>query len=73
MDLLGLFANQAAIALDLLQRARRAGIVLGESGEGADVVARLAETVDALEDEQREAGLKLIVALEEVLRRNEGG
>jgi len=73
MDLLGLFANQAAIALDLLQRARRAGIVLGETGAGADVVARLAETVDALEDEQREAGLKLIVALEEVLRRNEGG
>lgn len=73
MDLLGLFANQASIALDLLRRARRAGAVLGESGEGADVVARLASTVDALEDGQREAGLKLLAALEEVLRRNEGG
>jgi GAF domain-containing protein len=73
MDLLGLFANQAAIALDLLRRARRAGAVLAESGEGADVVARLAETVDGLEDERREAGLKLLAALEEVLRRNEGG
>ncbi len=73
MDLLALFANQAAIALDLLQRARRAGKVLAESGEGADVVARLAETVDGLEEERREAGLKLLAALEEVLRRNEGG
>jgi len=29
--------------------------------------------VDGLEDEDRVAGLKLLVALEEVLRRNEGG
>jgi GAF domain-containing protein len=73
MDLLGLFANQAAIALDLLQRARRAEAVLAESGEGADVVARLAATVDSLEEEQRAAGLKLLAAVEEVLRRDEGG
>jgi GAF domain-containing protein len=73
MDLLGLFANQAAIALDLLQRARRAEHVLAESGEGADVVARLAATVDSLEDERRTAGLKLLGAVEEVLRRDEGG
>ena len=73
MDLLALFANQASIALDLLRRARRAGAVLGESGEGADIVARLATTVDGLEDERRDAGLKLLAALEEVLRRNEGG
>ncbi|HEY2937728.1 MAG TPA: GAF domain-containing protein [Gaiellaceae bacterium] len=73
MDLLGLFANQAAIALDLLRRARRAGAVLAESGEEVDVVARLAATVEALEDERREAGLRLLGALEEVLRRGEGG
>jgi len=73
MDLLGLFANQAAIALDLLQRARRAETMLAESGEGAEVVARLAATVDGLEDEQRAAGLKLLGAVEEVLRRDEGG
>jgi GAF domain-containing protein len=73
MDLLGLFANQAAIALDLLQRARRAEHVLAESGEGAEVVARLAATVDSLEDERRAAGLKLLGAVEEVLRRDEGG
>ena len=73
MDLLGLFANQAAIALDLLQRARRAQNMLAESGEGADVVARLAATVDGLEDEHRSAALKLLGSVEEVLRRDEGG
>jgi GAF domain-containing protein len=73
MDLLGLFANQAAIALDLLQRARRAESMLAESGEGAEVVARLAATVDRLEDEDRMAALKLLGSVEEVLRRHEGG
>ena len=68
IDLLGLFANQAAIALDLLQRARRAGAVLEQSGEDANVVARLAQTVDALEDERREAALQLLEALERLLR-----
>jgi GAF domain-containing protein len=73
MDLLGLFANQAAIALDLLQRARRAESMLAESGEGAEVVARLAATVDRLEDEDRTAALQLLGSVEEVLRRHEGG
>src|SRR5256714_4977581 len=45
MELLGLFANQAAIALDLLQRARRAQAVLGGEGELA-VVARLAGALE---------------------------
>ncbi len=65
MELLGLFANQAAIALDLLQRARRARAVL-ESGEG--VVARLAEAVESLPDEKREAGVRLLASLEDLLR-----
>jgi GAF domain-containing protein len=73
MDLLGLFANQAAIALDLLQRARRAESMLAESGEGAEVLSRLAATVDRLEDEDRMAALNLLGSVEEVLRRHEGG
>ena len=73
MDLLTLFANQAAIALDLLRRARLAERVLAQSGEGADAVARLAATVEDLADERRVAALKLVAALEEVLRRDEGG
>ena len=73
MDLLGLFANQAAIALDLLRRARRAEAVLAESGEGADVLARLAATLEGIEDEERGPTLRMIGALEEILRSNEGG
>jgi GAF domain-containing protein len=73
MDLLGLFANQAAIALDLLRRTRRAEAVLAGSGGGADVLARLAQTMETLEDEERAAGIRLLGALEEVLRRDEGG
>jgi GAF domain-containing protein len=73
MDLLGLFANQAAIALDLMRRARRAEAVLAASGEGADVVARLATTIEGLDDQQRAAGLRLLSALDEVLKRDEGG
>jgi GAF domain-containing protein len=65
MELLGLFANQAAIAVDLLQRAREARAVLQED---ESVVARLAEAVSALPDEKREAGLKLLASLESVLR-----
>ena len=68
MDLLSLFANQAAIALDLLQRARRAEAALNGSGEEVAVVARIAEAVDRLEDERREDGLRLLQALEAVLR-----
>jgi len=60
MDLLGLFANQAAIAVDLLLRARRAEQLLNEGGGDLDVVARLAEIVDGLEDEQRTAGMRLL-------------
>ena len=73
MDLLGLFANQAAIALDLLRRARRAEAVLAESGEGADVLARLAATLEGIEDEERGPALRMISALEEILRSDEGG
>ena len=68
MDLLGLFANQAAIALDLLQRSRRAQAAL-ETGSGdVAVVARLAATLDRLEEEDRAKGLRLLGALEDVLR-----
>ena len=60
MELLGLFANQAAIAVDLLLKARTAERLLGDGGGELEVVARLATAVDALEDEQREAGLRLL-------------
>jgi GAF domain-containing protein len=65
MELLGLFANQAAIALDLLQRARRARAVLAETGDDAEALARVA---GLLEGEHGDAGRRLLGALEELLR-----
>jgi GAF domain-containing protein len=69
MDLLGLFAGQAAIALDLLQAARRARAVLAGSDKELTVVARIAEAVDGLEGDARNAGQRLLEALDEVLRK----
>ena len=63
MDLLGLFAGQAAIALDLLSRTRRAKAAL--EGRGA-ALARLAEALETLED--RAAAERLLAALADVLR-----
>ena len=54
MELLGLFANQAAIAVDLLLKARERSGCSRRPGGDLEVVARLATAVDALEDEQRE-------------------
>jgi len=68
MDLATLFANQAAIGLDLLRRGRRARALLegGEEGAAA-VVARIAALLDRADDEGD--GLRLLEALERVLRR----
>ncbi|MBD0348389.1 MAG: GAF domain-containing protein [Thermoleophilia bacterium] len=69
MDLLGMFANQAAIALDLLQRARRARALVDHNASGdTAAVARLAETIETLEDERRAAGVRLVQALDDILR-----
>ena len=72
MELLGLFANQAAIAVDLLQRARRAERILQDDGD-LTIVARLAASVDALEDDRREAGLRLLRALAATLGSSASG
>jgi len=65
IELLGLFANQAAIALDLLQRARRARAAV-EGGELA-VVARIARALDDGAKPRREAALRLLEAIDELL------
>lgn len=69
MELLGLFANQAAIAVDLLLKARRAERLLGAADDDLRVVAELASALDALEDERREAGVQLLRELTRVLVR----
>jgi len=69
MELLGLFANQAAIALDLLRKARRARAVLEDSDAQIGALARLAGEVERLEGSKRQAGLDLIRSLEALLTR----
>jgi GAF domain-containing protein len=66
LDLLGLFANQAAIALELFQATRRVEAALRGDGELASV-ARLAAALDGLDAERRPAALALVAALEGVL------
>ncbi|HZR94421.1 MAG TPA: GAF domain-containing protein [Gaiellaceae bacterium] len=66
MDLLGLFANQAAIALALLQRARRARAALEGGGDLASL-ARFAERLEEADEERRAAGLALLAALGRLL------
>jgi GAF domain-containing protein len=68
MELLAHFAAQAAIGLDLLQRSRRARAALEGADEEASLVARIAASLDALEGARRESGLRLLRALDEVLR-----
>jgi GAF domain-containing protein len=67
VDLLGMFANQAAIALTLLRSARVARAALAGSGDVA-AVSRVAAAVEALEGPRRDAGLALLAALERVLQ-----
>ena len=66
MDVLGLFANQAAIALDLLQRARRAQATLADRGELA-VLARLAQKLEERREDSGDA-FALLAALERLLQ-----
>jgi GAF domain-containing protein len=68
MELLGLFASQAAIALDLLQRARRAQAAVAGEGE-LGVVARLAAALeDRREEESDDGAFRLLAELERLLR-----
>ena len=67
MELLGLFANQAAVALDLLQRARRAQAALAGEGD-LGILARVAAALEARREEGAdEPALRLLAELEKLL------
>ena len=68
MELLGYFANQAAVALELLLAARRAQSALGETEADLGLVAQLASDLEALPPERREVGVRLLRDLAELLR-----
>jgi GAF domain-containing protein len=67
MELLGLFAAQAALALALLRKARRARAAL-EGDRDAVTVAAVAGALERLEGADRDAGRALLEALARVLR-----
>jgi GAF domain-containing protein len=66
MELLGLFATQAATALALLRRARRARAAL-EGDPAAVSVASVAAALERLDEPRRDAGRALLDALAKVL------
>lgn len=68
MELLGLFANQAAISLDLLRKARRAQAVLEDGDTDTAALARVAARLDSLEGPRRKAGVELLNALERLFK-----
>jgi GAF domain-containing protein len=68
MELLGLFANEAAIALDLLQKARAARSVLESEGGEAEAVARFVSLLADADPERKDAALRLLRALEQLLQ-----
>jgi GAF domain-containing protein len=67
MNLLGLFAHQAAVAVDLLQRAGRAEALLAGGDGDLAVVARLVRALDARDEASRPAAQALLAALEALL------
>ncbi|MCA1657384.1 MAG: GAF domain-containing protein [Actinobacteria bacterium] len=68
MELLGLFANEAAIALDLLQKTRAPRAVLESEGGEAEAVARFVSLLADAEPERKDAALRLLRALEQLLQ-----
>src|SRR5215204_3796936 len=68
MELLGLFGNQAAIALDLLQKSRRANAVLEDADTDSALLARVAENLEGLDGQRRAAGVELLRSLEALFK-----
>lgn len=72
VELLELFAHQAALALDIVQRARAARRALEGGGELA-ALSRLAAALERTEGPRRNAGLRLLGGLEELLAEESPG
>jgi GAF domain-containing protein len=67
LELLAAFGQQAALALDLGEAARRAEELLRGEGDAA-AVARLAGRLEHLDGDRREAAAALLDTLERLLR-----
>lgn len=68
MELLELFANQAALALDIVQSARTAREALAGEGGEMKAINRVASALQEAEPPRRQAALQMLGALEELLK-----
>jgi GAF domain-containing protein len=68
-DLLGMFATQAAIGLDLLGRSRSARGLLADEGGDAAALAGLSAALESAEADDRDAALALLQALGRIVAR----
>jgi GAF domain-containing protein len=73
LELLSIFATQAAAALELLRTARGARRALAGGDDLPGRIARLAAALDDLPEERRAAGLDLLAALETLVRGGQSG
>jgi GAF domain-containing protein len=69
LELLALFANQAAAALEAVERVRRVRALVDGGEAEVAAGARVAAALDALEEPRRGAGVNLLRALEDVLKK----
>ena len=69
-DLLGMFAAQAAVALDLLERSRSARTLLTDEAAGGSALTRLAAALESAEPQDRDVALALVDALERIISRH---
>jgi GAF domain-containing protein len=67
LELLGLFANQAGVALRIVSRTRAARSALVGSGEDFTELVGLVQTLQRLDGNRRESGFRLIDSLRDVL------
>jgi GAF domain-containing protein len=67
MELLGLFATQAAVALEVVRSVRRARTALEGEDEATRALAHIAEALDGLEGRRREAAARMLAALADLL------
>jgi GAF domain-containing protein len=71
MDLLQLFARQAAVALRIVQRSRAARQILERDGGEFEELVSVAHTLNTLDAEQRAAGLQLLGSVRTLLTNSQ--
>lgn len=71
LDLLAMFADQAAVSLHILVRNRAARTALRQRGEEVEKLAAIAALLADLEPEQRAGALRLIDSLHDMLALNQ--